>query len=132
MNQKILRKGLKVWGRLVRDRDGNRCQWCGSPGNQPHHIVARSICCRLGWIDLRNGITLCFRCHIYRLKADPDSYIEMRDQWLMRKGMSYSELRTIFGQRQNKITDAELEMAINILTNNKKCVPLISTHKESL
>lgn len=61
--------------------------------NHAHHIVARSLCGNAGSFDVDNGVTLCFHCHIDRLKAEVDEYIRFRDSWLHRKGRNYSELR---------------------------------------
>ena len=44
----------------VLERDGWRCQLCGSPGNlQVHHRKSR----RLGDDSAQNLITLCIDCH---------------------------------------------------------------------
>lgn len=106
--RRLIKRGLQKWGRAIRNRDGHRCQWCNAPGNQPHHIIPRSACCRLGWFDLRNGVTLCYRCHIHRIKQDPDTYISWRDTWLAGRGLSFDKLRLIFGNRQNKCSNSEL------------------------
>jgi 5-methylcytosine-specific restriction endonuclease McrA len=46
---------------LVLERDGWRCQGCGSAINlQVHHLKARS---RLGGDLMQNLITLCVSCH---------------------------------------------------------------------
>ena len=50
----------RLW-RIVLERDGWRCQICGSAENlQVHHIVPRS---RLGGDIETNLITLCVKCH---------------------------------------------------------------------
>ena len=47
--------------RQVLDRDGWRCQSCGSASQlQVHHLRFRSA---LGDDDMGNLITLCFSCH---------------------------------------------------------------------
>jgi 5-methylcytosine-specific restriction endonuclease McrA len=46
---------------LVLERDGWRCQECGSVKNlQVHHLKARS---QLGGDTMQNLITLCVSCH---------------------------------------------------------------------
>jgi len=103
--QKIRRAYLNaihdVWSLCIRYRD-ERCVWCGSTNMlQAHHIVAKSM---LGgklpglW-DYDNGMSLCYRCHIHKLKADPDAYIEVRDNFLISKGLSYQILRDRFDLR---------------------------------
>ena len=72
MKQKLiplprLKKQLdKLWSERVRTRDG-KCVLCGKTGKglQAHHYIksrARSL--KYRW-DIRNGITLCYGCHIY-------------------------------------------------------------------
>lgn len=49
------------WARAVKERDGNRCQRCGSPeGVEAHHIRPLA---QGGGDTLDNGITLCGGCH---------------------------------------------------------------------
>jgi 5-methylcytosine-specific restriction endonuclease McrA len=55
------RQEYEILGNLVFERDGWRCQSCGTSNNlQAHHITKRS---RLGNDSLDNSITLCFNCH---------------------------------------------------------------------
>ena len=89
------------WSFVVRQRDNYICQWCLFEGkhnsntkNHAHHIVARSICGNNGAFDVDNGMTLCFHCHIDRLKSEPDEYIKFRDDWVQRNlGIDYFTLR---------------------------------------
>jgi hypothetical protein len=59
-----------LWSKKVRDRD-KKCLMCGSTKNlQAHHYLkskARSI--KYRW-DTRNGITLCFTCHLYKVHTE--------------------------------------------------------------
>ena len=89
-----------LWSYAVRVRDGYVCQWCKHDGkiradkrNHAHHIVARSLCGNNGAFDVDNGMTLCYHCHIDRLKAEPDEYIRFRDSWL---SVDYQDLRDKF------------------------------------
>jgi hypothetical protein len=47
----------------VFERDGHKCVWCGSEGQDAHHIMERRL-----WPDggyyLNNGATLCGPCHL--------------------------------------------------------------------
>ena len=55
------KKARAIWGKLVRDRANNLCEYCLKPGNQPHHIVGvKNLTLRF---DLRNGCCLCFTHH---------------------------------------------------------------------
>ncbi len=95
-NRSAWRKAtLVLWGKLIRDRD-KYCQWCrGSNRITAHHIIARGITPgnKLAWFDLNNGVTLCYRCHIHRLKAMPDEYIIFRDDWMLKRGLNYQKMR---------------------------------------
>jgi len=90
-----------AWSFVVRQRDGYLCQWCLHDGkhnsntkHHGHHIVARSLCGNNGAFDVDNGVTLCFHCHIDRLKAEVDEYIAFRDAWVQRNlGIDYMTLR---------------------------------------
>jgi len=101
------RKLKKLWSSIIRNRDGYKCQWCGkvSNKNHAHHIVAKSLSNPLGFYDLRNGMTLCYRCHIFRLKSETDEYIELRDVWLKKRKLNYGELRQEFGKKVKLFLD---------------------------
>lgn len=92
--KELLEKCLSLWSKLVRIRDGNRCQWTGSTKGtmHAHHIVARSACSTPGMLDLNNGMTLKSDCHLYHIKDNPEAYILMRDSWLKSKGLTYDDL----------------------------------------
>jgi hypothetical protein len=91
----------ELWSRAVRQRDRYVCQWCAHDGkhnvntlHHGHHIVARSLCGNNGAFDVDNGMTLCFHCHIDRLKAEPDEYIKFRDEWVQANlGIDYFTMR---------------------------------------
>lgn len=56
----------KLWSEKVRERDG-KCVICGKSGKglQAHHYIkAKSRSVKYRW-DLRNGVTLCYGCHMY-------------------------------------------------------------------
>jgi len=113
-SRQVLRKLQKdchaLWSTIIRKRDNYTCQWCGSKKkSQAHHIVAQSLCSILGRLDKRNGMTLCYACHIHRIKIEPDEYIDFRDEWLKSRGLDYQNMRYIFGAR-SKITISELEI----------------------
>lgn len=91
----------KLWSLKVRQRDGYICRWCEAEGRRnvdirhhAHHIVAVSICGNHGRFELENGVTLCYHCHIDRLKAYTDEYNTFRDNWVKETlAMEYDELR---------------------------------------
>lgn len=92
--KELLEKCLQLWSKLVRIRDGNRCQWTGSTKGvmHAHHIVARSACSIPGMLNLDNGMTLKNDCHLYHIKDNPEAYILMRNSWLKAKGLIYEDL----------------------------------------
>lgn len=92
---------LDLWSLYVRSRDGYKCQWCGKydKKNHAHHIVARSISNTMAQFDVNNGMTLCYKCHIHKLKADPDEYIKFRDEWLFKRGLDYRHIRLLYSSR---------------------------------
>lgn len=122
--RKALDKALTVWSRIVRARD-KHCAWCGTTERgQAHHIVARSMCSTAGSLDTNNGMRLCFRCHIHRLKADPDAYIAMRDAYLKKRGLDYERLRATCGRRgSRKLGEWEIDLMRHELERQEKGKP---------
>jgi len=62
--RKPSRKTLKnkcddIWKKIIRSKI--RCEMCGRPGNNPHHIIGRDNHA-VRW-DIRNGCLLCSGCH---------------------------------------------------------------------
>ena len=101
------RKELHIlWSLAVRQRDRYACQWCAHDGktnvnlhHHAHHIVPRSISGTCGAFNVDNGVTLCYYCHIQRLKSEVDEYIWFRDAWLLNNvGHNYMELRKMLTQ----------------------------------
>lgn len=61
-NQRLLRK----WSKAVRERDGNKCTRCGKSPKRlhSHHIIPIEQCIDSNLeFDIKNGITLCPKCH---------------------------------------------------------------------
>ena len=53
---------LCVWSKVIRLRDDNQCQICGSKVHlNAHHIVPKEI--KVLRFNLDNGVTLCAKCH---------------------------------------------------------------------
>ena len=62
-----------VLKKRVLDRDGWKCQHCGTSKNlQVHHVVPRS---RLGWDELDNLMSLCACCHWKQHKAKKEGIV---------------------------------------------------------
>lgn len=115
----LKRKCLKFWSLRVRQAEGYRCQWCGKKSirNHAHHFVPRSICNLYGLFDLRNGVTLCYRDHLYKIRDYPDEYIKFRESYLMEKyNITYEQLRAEF-RNPVKMDIAAYEAKLNELQN---------------
>ena len=111
-----------LWSYVVRSRDKFACQWCFHDGkhnvsltHHAHHIVPRSICGNNGSFDVDNGVTLCYPCHLFRLKSEVDEYIEFRNKWLKENvGVDYPTLREKFSPPV-KFTEEFCDMKIDSL-----------------
>ena len=59
-----------LWSKRVRERDG-KCMMCSSTEKlQAHHYIkCKSRSLKYRW-DIRNGITLCFTCHLYKVHSE--------------------------------------------------------------
>jgi hypothetical protein len=121
--RKIVNACLKLWGALVRSRDGGLCQKCYIPGNQPHHIIPRGTSPNMGWFDLDNGVTLCVNCHKFRGAhatsfETQQAYQMWQKTWLAGKGIDYEIMRIKFTTKCHldlfslKVIQAELKKKI--------------------
>ena len=72
---KLVKKLDALWSLRVRERD-NRCMLCGGYVGeinrlQAHHwIITRAQSSKYRW-DLRNGVSLCYGCHIHQVHSNP-------------------------------------------------------------
>lgn len=56
-------KCLKLWGQIVIDKAGHKCEICGNTSSlAPHHVIGRKNY-RLRH-DPRNGVCLCYQHHV--------------------------------------------------------------------
>jgi hypothetical protein len=66
-----LKKELDVmWSKRIRERDA-KCVLCGAKDKQlyaHHYIVNRARSVKHRW-DMRNGVSLCYGCHRYKVHA---------------------------------------------------------------
>lgn len=84
----ILKKCDKLWAACIKGRD-KRCMRCGvDRGLQAAHIFSRSQK-STRW-DMRNGITLCYGCHIFWAHKNPVEFVEYIKT---RLGSEYEPLR---------------------------------------
>jgi len=104
-----------LWGLVVRNRDNHTCQWCGKPGNQPHHIVSKAQG-NIARFDVDNGITLCFYCHMRRIQREPLEFAEFVHRWLAARKLDYDGMRKKYQQIQ-KLGGADYNILKNSLRN---------------
>ena len=73
--KKLIKKADSLWSKCIRTRDG-QCVLCGSKNAlQAHHwIVTRNQSNKYKF-DLRNGVTLCYGCHIHGVHRNPSVYL---------------------------------------------------------
>ena len=73
--KRLIKKADSLWSQCVRSRDG-QCVLCGSKNAlQAHHwIVTRNQSNKYKY-DLRNGVTLCYGCHIHGVHKNPSVYL---------------------------------------------------------
>lgn len=73
--KKLIKKADSLWSQCIRTRDG-QCVLCGSKNSlQAHHwIVTRNQSNKYKY-DLRNGVTLCYGCHIHGVHRNPSVYL---------------------------------------------------------
>lgn len=73
--QRLTKKADSLWSLCVRKRDGE-CILCHSKNAlQAHHwILTRNQSAKYRF-DLRNGVTLCYGCHIHGVHSNPSVYL---------------------------------------------------------
>lgn len=83
---KILKELDKYWSLYVRRRD-NRCILCGKYENQPeklqahHWIISRGKSLKYRF-DVRNGVSLCYGCHIHQVHTNPTVALIQHLRWV--------------------------------------------------
>ena len=60
----------KIWANAVKERDGHKCQWCGTTNRlTADHIFSRKVLATR-WV-VANGLVLCVGCHIFKKRYEP-------------------------------------------------------------
>lgn len=73
--KKLIKKADSLWSKCVRTRDG-QCVLCGSKSSlQSHHWILTRNQSNKYKFDLRNGVTLCYGCHIHGVHKNPSVYL---------------------------------------------------------
>lgn len=71
ITRKRNQRRLRIWSKAVRERDGNTCVDCKKSPRRlhAHHIVPIEFCIDSSLeFDIKNGVTLCPKCHKIRHK----------------------------------------------------------------
>ena len=73
--KRLIKKADALWSLCVRSRD-KECVLCGSKSSlQAHHwILTRNQSNKYKY-DLRNGVSLCYGCHIHGVHRNPSVYL---------------------------------------------------------
>lgn len=90
--KRLIKKADALWSLCVRSRDG-QCVLCGSKNAlQAHHwIVTRNQSNKYKF-DLRNGVSLCYGCHIHGVHKNPSVYLlERLKQVCLFRGIASQE-----------------------------------------
>lgn len=73
--KKLIKKADDLWSKCIRTRDGE-CILCGNKNAlQAHHFVVTRAQSATYRYDLRNGVTLCYGCHIHGVHSNPSVYL---------------------------------------------------------
>jgi hypothetical protein len=106
---KLKKKADKVWSMLVRKRDG-RCMLCGSGSFKTvaahHWIVSKHRSNAARW-DIRNGIALCYGCHIHQTHKNAD--FETVSRIMAAAGIKQDDIAWMVVEwTRSKISDSDL------------------------
>ena len=117
-NHKLLTdKADKLWSQCVRQRDGE-CVLCHNKNSlQAHHwILTRNQSSKYRF-DLRNGVTLCYGCHIHGVHSNPSVYLldRLKTICIARKIASQEDINEIIANK-NEICKRGVGEMENIVT----------------
>jgi hypothetical protein len=118
---KLIKKLDELWSLKIRQRD-NKCILCGGYVNdikhlQAHHwIVTRNQSSKYRW-DLRNGVSLCYGCHIHQVHSNPSVELinRLKELCILNKIATPEDIEEIINNRHElfKINRIFLEDKIN-------------------
>lgn len=118
--KKLIKKADSLWSQCVRNRD-RECVLCGSKSSlQAHHwIVTRNQSNKYKY-DLRNGVTLCYGCHIHGVHRNPSVYLldRLKTVCIVRGIASQEDINEISANRHelHKRGVGEMENIITALS----------------
>ena len=98
-----------TWSQIVRLRDRNKCQMCGDTETlQAHHAVVTSHLGGSTRYDTRNGVCLCYKCHIINIHKGFASL-----DWIGRYWMNINALIPIEIQDEIKLQSKQYFSSTN-------------------
>lgn len=130
---KIMQELDKYWSLYVRYRD-NKCLLCGKYENQPeklqaHHWIlsrARSLQYRF---DPRNGVSLCYGCHIHQVHTNPtvDLLNRLTESAVLHGVVSREDIEDIskHGRNISKLSINELRQMLENLKADYYSLPQV-------
>lgn len=109
---RLKKKCDELWSKAVRTRDG-RCLLCGkTEGLAAHHYIHTKGSSLHHRHNVKNGITLCFACHIYKVHTQATVAVldEVKRAAVMYGVATPAEIEAIENDRSlEKLGVAELE-----------------------
>lgn len=115
--KRLIKKADSLWSQCVRARDGE-CVLCHNKTSlQAHHwIVTRNQSNKYKY-DLRNGVTLCYGCHIHGVHSNPSVYLldRLKDVCLARGIATKEDINEITANK-NEIHKRGIGEMENLIT----------------
>ena len=77
--KKLKKECFSLWSEIIRNRYNNTCIMCPKSKAdgwvvQAHHAISRAAQGNHAKYDVRNGVCLCYNCHINKLHGEQGDY----------------------------------------------------------
>lgn len=104
----LIKKADDLWAKIIKIRDGYKCQRCQSTHKQLNscHFYSRAAK-SVRW-DLKNGVCLCVGCHFFT-HQNPAEFVQWFTEWAGEETLNYLKFK-----RQGKVTTTEFAMQVRI------------------
>jgi len=109
----LKRKADRLWSQLILSK--GQCEVCGRKATNPHHFISRTN--RTLRHDPRNGVALCYRCHI---GGNPSAHGDpiFITTWMMCKRPD--DYNYLFEKREELATQVDYTQVITSLERKLK------------
>jgi len=109
MTKRVKRKTLKnkankLWKEAIWERDDDKCQYCGMPSRNAHHVVGKANH-RLRW-ELLNGLNLCPKHHTFDTKFSAHGTPTIFAEWFKK---TYPYRNTYIKKYVNEVWDKDYD-----------------------